>query len=118
MAIGAVQRIFTFPGISGLPPTKGQDVMAIYEIFGEASYTTGGIAITAGTLGLTTLRFAVAIGCGAAAGLTNCPVPSFDNTNGKLQLFGTAAAATGLTECTAAGNFGAVKIYLLVNGVA
>ncbi len=47
---------------------------------------------------------------------TLAPIWVYDIQSKKLQAFGTAAGATGLTEATSAGSFAGVTITLFVLG--
>jgi len=89
---------------------------AIVDVVGATSYTTTGDALDLFGLGGFTTIYRVDVDTITPAPLVNAPTVSYDRTNKKLQCFGTAAAASGLTESTAATNFSTYTFRLLAWG--
>jgi hypothetical protein len=87
--------------------------IVIADIVGSSSYTTGGDAITAATLGLPSGATIYGVSIMAGANTVGSPLLVWDPA-GTIRAYGTAAGATGLTECTAAGNFSTHTYRVLV----
>lgn len=96
MALGAIKVV----------RKSSSDSLALYvvDIVGAASYTTGGDALTAALLGAPSGSTIIGVFPTAPA-TTNSPLITWDPVAGTIKAYGTAAAATGFTEATAAGNF-------------
>ena len=60
MALGAITQVQTDPHAAGVPAAVGDLKVTVTNIVGEASYTTGGVAITPQQLGLSIVLFAQA----------------------------------------------------------
>lgn len=71
----------------------GNKRIVISEVTFDSSYATGGEALTAATLGLSTID-ALFVDAGAAAAGTTGVVVKYDKTNSKLQAFGAPASST------------------------
>ena len=114
MAVGAV--IVTKQGVFG------NVKYAIVNVVGATSYTTTGDALDLNAItGFSSIYATFPTYGGAAGGLTTPPTVNaaiwrYDPTAKKLQAFGTAGAAAGLTESTAATNFSTSTITLFVLG--
>src|SRR5258706_5216488 len=112
MAVGAIT--VTKQGVFG------NVKYAIVNVVGTGSYTTAGDALDLNAVCGFSSIYAVFPSYGGIASqkttapTTLAPVWLYDIQSKKLQAFGTAAGATGLTEATAAGNFSAVTITLFV----
>ncbi len=89
---------------------------AVVDVVGATSYTTGGDALDLFAAGGFTLIYFVDITQILPQPIVTAPTVSYDQTNKKLQLFGTAAGASGVTEATAATNFSTAKFRLFVVG--
>lgn len=85
----------------------------IADVGGSPSYTTGGDALTTTSLGLPAGSVILGVSVLAGANTVNSPLVVWDPA-GTLKCYGTAAAATGFTECTAAGNFSTHTYRVLV----
>ena len=88
------------------------------SVVGAASYTTTGDALDLNVIGgFSNLLFVDMNSLKTIGTSTNQPSWSYDSVNKKLQAFGTAANALGLTEATAGTNFSntTVNIFALGN---
>ena len=88
----------------------------VLNVTGSASYTTGGDPV-----GLAQLQALVPamfiyeiVVMNPYTNGTLAPLTVFNTATGKLQIFCTAAGATGFTEATAAGNFSGYTAQLKV----
>lgn len=89
----------------------------IVNVVGSASYTTTGDALNLGAvLGFTNIYFVDTNVAKSTPPATNFPAVLYDQVNKKLQVFGTAAGVTGLTETTAATDLSGQTYTLLVFG--
>lgn len=90
-----------------------------FSVVGAASYTNpGGDALDISAIGGFSNLLFVDINSLKTAGTTvNQPSWSYDTVNKKLQAFGTAANALGLTEATGATNYAnsTINIFALGN---
>jgi hypothetical protein len=108
-----------FTRVAGADVQEGTLRGRFYDITFDAAYTTTGVALdpdSAGLVGqIVGLNF---VGFATVAGTapTNLPVASFDFKNQKIQLFGTAGGATGLTEIANATSLATVVIRAQVYG--
>lgn len=89
---------------------------AVIDVVGAASYTTTGDALDLFAAGGFTLIYMVDINVILPQPLTNAANVQYDKTNKKLQVFGTAAGVTGLTETTAATNLSGQTYRMFVLG--
>lgn len=114
MAVGAVT--VTRQGVIG------NMKYAIVNVVGATSYTTTGDTLDLNAItGYSSIYGAIALYAGSASAKTaaptvNAPVWTYDIVSKKLQAFGTAGNALGLTEATAATNFANTTVTLLVIG--
>jgi hypothetical protein len=79
--------------------------MAVGSVTLDSSYPTGGYALTPANFGLPALTFVIATAPGF--------VCRWSKSTQKLLLYATAAAATGITEVTAATNLSTVVVDVL-----
>ena len=108
-----------FTVVKGSEMTNGRLREAIYDITFDAAYTTTGVALdpdSAGLVGQIVSFHLVGVATVAGTAPTNFPAPSFDFKNQKIQLFGTAGGATGLTEIANATALATVAIRARVSG--
>lgn len=108
MATGAVtiQHQFVF----------GNKKCVIVDVVGSSSYTTTGDALDLYTIGgFSAINFVWSM-ITAPLPVVNAAVVTYDRTNKKLQVFGTAANVKGLTETTAATDLSASTYRLFVVG--
>ena len=82
----------------------------VVDVTYDASYPTGGYAITPASLGLEQILGVL------PGGNLGGVVPSYNLSTGKLQLFGGAASGAVLAEVTAATNLSAVVQRLIFFG--
>src|SRR5262245_44378262 len=108
-----------FTRVPGADVQEGTIRGRFYDITFDAAYATGGVTLdprAAGLVGpivgVNWVAGATVIG-GAPASLM---VPQFDFKNQKLQLWGTAGGANGLTEIAAATSLATVVIRAQVIG--
>lgn len=87
--------------------------IVVADVVGATSYTTGGDSLTATLLGLPTSASILAVFINGA-NTTNSPLLVWDPVAATIKAYGTAAGATGLTECTAAGNFSTHTYRIIV----
>ena len=78
--------------------------IVVADVTGATSYTTGGDSLTPTLLGLPSGASILAVFVNGS-NTTNSPLVIWDPVAATLKAYSTAAAATGFTECTAAGNF-------------
>lgn len=84
--------------------------------FAATDYPTGGYAITPAAVGLNEIYAATPMGINNSV-VTTTPTFQWNTSTGKLQAFGTAGSAGGLTEIAAATDLSALKVRLWVWGV-
>jgi hypothetical protein len=96
MALGAV-KILKRSSLDGIG-------LYVVDITGATSYTTGGDSLTPTVLGAPSGASILGVFI-QGPGTTNTPLMVWDPALQTVKAYGTAAGATGLTECTAAGNF-------------
>jgi hypothetical protein len=87
MALGAITPVAdTSQGLSG-PVNMGALAMTVTTIVGDSSYPTGGSAVTAANLGLSTVLFSQ-VGASASSG-ANCAstAQTYNLSTAKLQCF-------------------------------
>lgn len=89
---------------------------AVVDVVGATSYTTTGDALDLFAQGGFTLIYMVDCNVIVPTPLVTAPTVSYDKTAKKLQMFGTAAGVSGLTESTAATNFSTFTIRCFVLG--
>lgn len=89
---------------------------AVVDVVGAASYTTTGDALDLNAICGFTNIYMVDANLQAPVPAVNVPNISYDKTNKKLQIFGTAAGVTGLTESSAATNLSGQTYRLFVLG--
>lgn len=108
MAVGAItiQHQFVF----------GNKKCCIVDVVGPASYTTTGDALDLYTIGgFSAINFVHTM-ITAPMPVINGAVITYDRTNKKMQVFGTAANVKGLTETTAATDLSASTYRFFVVG--
>jgi hypothetical protein len=103
-------------------PTKqgviGDLKYTIVNITWDSSYATGGLALTAAAVGLTTVYGVLTLGS-TGAGPTGLVEGNYDTANAKLQAFGgdgAAATIVQLKEITSTTNLSAITSILLFIG--
>lgn len=108
-----------FTKVAGADVTEGTVREKYYDITFDASYTTTGVSLDPKSAGLvgnivgfTEIGRATVSGAAVAA----YPVASFDFKTQKVQLWGTAGSATGLTEIANATSLATVVIRAKVIG--
>lgn len=114
MAVGAVtvSKVGVFGNVK----------YGIVNVVGASSYTTAGDALDLNAiLGFSSIYAVFPSYGGAASAKTtaptvNAPVWVYDLVSKKLQAFGTAGNALGLTEATAATSFANTTVTLFVLG--
>lgn len=108
-----------FTRVAGADVTEGTLRGRFYDITFDANYTTTGVALdpdSAGLVGqIVGLNFVAAATVAGTAPVT-MPVPQFDFKNQKIQLFGLAAGADGLTEIANNRPIGTVVLRAQVYG--
>lgn len=108
-----------FTKVPGMDATEGTYRERVYDITFDAAYTTTGVSLDPDSAGLVGSIVGF-IECGRAtvsgAALTVYPVASFDFKTQKLQLWGTAGSATGLTEIANGTALATVTIRARVMG--
>lgn len=82
------------------------------QLTSGANYTAGGEGFDVAQVPAASGKILAVVPVGANT--TNSPMVVWDKTNKKLKLYGTAAAATGFTECTAGGDFSTYSSRCLV----
>lgn len=90
-----------FTRVPGADVQEGTLRGRFYDITFDANYATGGVALdpdSAGLVGQIIGLNVVGLSLVAGTAPTADPVVSFDFKNQKLQLFGAAGGANGLTE--------------------
>ena len=88
--------------------------VVIADVVGATSYTTGGDSLTPTLLGLPTNAVILAVVISGGATTVASPLLVWDPVAATIKAYATAAGATGLTECTAAGNFSTHTYKLIV----
>lgn len=89
---------------------------AVVDVVGATSYTTTGDTLDLFSLGGFTTIYLVDCLIIAPQPVVNAPTVTYDRTNKKLQVFGTAANVLGATETTNATNLSAHTYRLFVLG--
>jgi hypothetical protein len=108
-----------FTPVDGMDATLGTYRERVYDITFDAAYTTTGVALdpdSAGLVGRIEGFTEVGRATVSGAAVTAYPVASFDFKTQKLQLWGTAGSATGLTEIANATSLATVSIRAKVAG--
>lgn len=108
-----------FTRVPGADSVEGQLRGRFYDITFDAAYTTGGVALDPHAAGLVgqIVGFNWVAGATVAGGApASLMVPQFDFKNQKLQLWGTAGSAAGLTEIANATSLATVVIRAQVLG--
>jgi len=108
-----------FTRVPGADVVEGTVRGRFYDITFDATYTTTGVALDPDSAGLVGQIVGVNwVGGATVAGTapTTLMVPQFDFKNQKIQLFGAAAGATGLTEIANAASLATVVIRAQVYG--
>lgn len=108
-----------FTRVAGADAQEGTLRGRFYDITFDATYTTTGVALdpdSAGLVGQIVGISFVASATVAGGAPTTFMVPAFDFKNQKLQLFGTAGGANGLTEIANATSLATVVIRAQVFG--
>lgn len=82
----------------------------------DTSYPTGGYSIAPGDIGLSEILGAIQVGIFSGA-VTTLATWVYNSSTQKLQAFGTAGSATGLTEIANATNLSAQINRILFVGV-
>lgn len=105
--------------VSGGEGTPGRYREITYDITFDAAYTTTGVAISAKDAGFVSLLGFKIIGRATVSGAaqTSYMVADYDFKTGKLQLWGTAGSATGLTEIANATALATVVIRAVAMGI-
>jgi hypothetical protein len=88
--------------------------ITVTTVLGDASYATGGYAITANQVGFSRITAVLAVGANTGY------VPSWDATNSKLKVFyadNNAASDSALIEVPAATDLSAVSFTVLAFGI-
>lgn len=89
----------------------------VVSIVGSSSYTTTGDALDLFTiLGMSAIHYCGASSLKTAAPTVNEPRWVYDTGTKKLQAFGTAGNALGLTEATSTTDFSNTTVTLFVVG--
>lgn len=110
MALGAVSII--------KQGVYGNTKYVFLNVIGSASYTTTGDALPLPAIcGMPNTILYVDVDLLTPSPGVTFPVGSYDYVNQKLQVFGTAAGASGLTESTAATNFSTFTFRLQIFGI-
>ena len=108
-----------FTKVPGAFATEGTLRDNVWDITFDAAYTTGGVSLDPDSAGLVGSIVGL-VECGRAtvsgAAATVYPVASFDFKTQKLQLWGTAGSATGLTEIANATSLATTVIRARVMG--
>ena len=108
-----------FTRVQGANVTDGTLRGQVFDITFDATYTTTGVALDPDSAGLVG-QIVGFIECGRATAtgvaVTAYPVASFDFKTQKLQLWGTAGSATGLTEIANGTSLATVVIRAQVLG--
>ena len=107
-----------FTRLNGTDSIEGRVREFYGDITFDAAYTTTGVAISARDIGLLQIVGISVIGAATVAGTaqTVYMVPVYDVKLGKIQLWGTAGSATGLTEIANATALSTVVIRVRVIG--
>jgi len=108
-----------FTRVPGADVQEGTLRGRFYDITFDAAYATGGVALDPDSAGLVGQIVGINWVAGATvAGTapTSLMVPQFDFKNQKIQLWGTAGSAAGLTEIAAAQSLATVVIRAQVYG--
>lgn len=108
-----------FTRVAGADVQEGTVRGRFYDITFDAAYTTTGVVLDPDSAGLVGQIIGLNIVAGATvAGTapTTFMVPQFDFKNQKIQLFGTAGGANGLTEIANATSLATVVIRAQVMG--
>lgn len=108
-----------FTRVPGADVQEGTVRGRFYDITFDAAYATGGVSLdarAAGLVGQIVGLSYVASATVAGGAPTTFMVPAFDFKNQKLQLFGTAGGANGLTEIANATSLATVVIRAQVFG--
>lgn len=84
--------------------------------FAASDYPTAGYSITPNSVGLSEILGVSVLGVNESA-QTVCPTIIYNVSTKKLQAFGAAGGATGLTEIANNGDISLTKVRLLVFGV-
>lgn len=109
MAVGAIT--VTKTGV------LGNMKYAVLNVVGSSSYTTTGDALDLfAVCGLTSIYYVHESSNKTTVPSVNMPFWQYDQTAKKLQAFGTAANALGLTEATSTTDFSNTTITLFVLG--
>jgi len=88
--------------------------VVIADVVGATSYTTGGDSLTPTLLGLPTNAVILAVVISGGATTVASPLLVWDPVAATIKAYATAAGATGLTECTAAGVFSTHTYRIIV----
>jgi hypothetical protein len=108
-----------FTRVPGADVVEGTLRGRFYDITFDAAYTTTGVAVSPDDAGLVgpIVGFNIVAGATVAGTApTTFMVPQFDFKNQKIQLFGAAGGANGLTEIANATSLATVVIRAQVLG--
>lgn len=105
--------------VDGADGIQGTVRERFYDITFDANYATGGVSISPREAGMVIIFGIQTVGRASVSGaaVTAYPVADYDFKTGKLQLWGTAGSATGLTEIANATSLATVVIRVKVIGI-
>ena len=81
-----------------------------------SDYATAGYTVTPATFGLQIIRNLWVAGTASTAAPTVAVLWQWDKTSGKLQAFGSAVGATGISEMAASTDLSSITIRVIVEG--
>lgn len=117
MALGTITQLTDTSQSTNLPQVASLK-RTVSTVVGDASYPTGGTALTAQQLGLpTTLVYAKVVGLAGSAANNGAVSAYFNNSTGKLQAFATTGVSpVGLVEVTATTNLSGLTFLIEAEG--
>ena len=117
MALGTITQLTDQFGGLNYPVNLGALKVTVSTVVGDSAYATGGTALSAAQLGLSTLVFAVVVAVAGSASNNTAVEATYNNATGKLQMWATTGTSpVGLAEPNSV-NLSGITATILAFGV-